>query len=85
MSEDGLLENALHISEAKQIDAEIFEHYIEFVLISALPPKSIVIFDNASPHSLQFNKPPNSSSNKTQIKEWLTNNNIPFEENIKKK
>lgn len=39
-----------------------------------------VVMDNSSYHSIIINKPPTSESRKSNIKEWLTLNEILFEE-----
>jgi hypothetical protein len=49
-----------------------------------LPPNSVVILDNASTHSRQYNKPPLQSDNKNKIKKWLIFNKIKFSESAKK-
>ena len=35
----------------KEINAEIYEHYLRQTLLPKLPPKSIVVLDNSGPHS----------------------------------
>ena len=83
MSTDGLIPNCAYILQDTEIDANHFEHWLNHYLIPNLTPKSIVIYDNAPTHSCQFDKVPNNSNNKTNIKEWLEHY-IEFEENIKK-
>jgi len=50
-----------------------------------LPLNSIVIYDNCSVHSRRYNKTPTQSTNNESIKEWLKDNNIYFDYNLKKK
>ncbi|KAG8228629.1 hypothetical protein J437_LFUL008280 [Ladona fulva] len=40
-------------------------------LIPNLPPKSVVVIDNAPYHNVQLNRPPSSNAKKDTMKEWL--------------
>jgi hypothetical protein len=53
-------------------------------LIPNLPPHSAVVLDNASYHNVKLNKVPNSNTTKTQMKEWLQQETIPFSDNMLK-
>lgn len=53
-------------------------------LVPNLPAGCIVVFDNASYHTVQENKPPTSCSRIADIKEWLSINNIHFEPDSRK-
>ncbi len=48
-----------------------------------MPPNSVIVLDNASTHSRQYNKPPTQCSTVKTIKNWLTNK-INFNINAKK-
>ncbi|KAG8229204.1 hypothetical protein J437_LFUL001077 [Ladona fulva] len=39
--------------------------------IPNLPPKSVVVLDNAPYHNVQLNRPPSSNAKKDTMKEWL--------------
>ncbi len=78
-SENGFVEEA----EQMFINSEKFENWLQNKLLPNLPPNSIVVFDNASTHSRQYNKPPLQSANKNTIKKWLILNNIKFNESAK--
>lgn len=54
-------------------------------LIPNLPSNGIVVIDNAPYHSTQSVKQPTSTSLKGEMQQWLRENNIPFEENMRKK
>jgi transposase len=83
---EGFVENLKpKIVYKNEINSEIFEEWLEKELMPKLPENSLVIYDNCSVHSRQYNKTPTMSSNKTTIKEWLINNNIYFDEYLGKK
>ena len=82
---NGFVTDAQLVLMDKEINAEIYEHYLRQTLLPKLPPKSIVVLDNSGPHSRRYNKTPNTSTNKDNIKKWLKHNNIPFEDNLNKK
>ncbi|XP_035219486.1 uncharacterized protein LOC118192598 [Stegodyphus dumicola] len=67
-----------------QMNLNIFEKWATEKLIPNLPKDSIVVIDNAPYHSVQLNKPPNSSHNKQSIMDWLTSNNIVYSPNMRK-
>ena len=75
-SEDGFVEGALLITE-NNIESEIFEHWLD-ALCQRLPVNSVVILDNASYHSRQYNNTPNTSNTKEEIKIWLETNRIDY-------
>ncbi len=49
-----------------------------------MAPNSVVILDNATTHSKQYNKPPVQSSNVKIIKNWLDINNIYYNNSANK-
>ena len=49
-----------------------------FKLIPHLPPKSVLIIDNAPYHNLQVLKCPTHASRKADIQAWLTRQQKPF-------
>ena len=58
------------------------EHFLEWMreqLLPTLEEPSVIILDNASYHNKQYNKPPTSSNNKKEIRDWLQDNNIHYE------
>ena len=58
------------------------EHFLEWMreqLLPTLEEPSVIILDNASYHNKQYNKPPTSSNNKKEIRDWLQDNNIHCE------
>ncbi len=85
ISEDEFVKNGELIVYKTEINSQIFEEYLEKQLMPELPPNSIVIYDNSSVHSRRYNKTPTQSTNIKSIKEWLKNNNISFDYNLKKK
>jgi hypothetical protein len=80
----GFIKNRHLILKNTEVDSMTFEDWIENVLMPEVPENSVVIYDNCSVHSRQYNKTPNSSTNKRNIKNWLNFNNISFDDNLKK-
>lgn len=67
-----------------QMDGNNFLKYIEEKLIPNIPQKSIVVMDNAPYHSMQTNKAPSSATRKADIKEWLREHGIEFDDSLTK-
>ncbi|PSN37784.1 hypothetical protein C0J52_15859 [Blattella germanica] len=53
-------------------------------LIPGLPQRSIVVIDSTPHHNIQDNKIPSTNNLKSEIQEWLRNNNIPFDPEMTK-
>lgn len=91
-SEKGFIPNALLIFTGANKNADYhsemnksnFTKWVEQKLIPNLPPASIVVMDNAPYHSAMLNKAPTSATKVAEIKEWLVQNQIPFNETLKK-
>ncbi|EFA02787.1 hypothetical protein TcasGA2_TC008525 [Tribolium castaneum] len=72
----------------KTMNGKIFQRWVINQLIPALAKiqkKCVVVMDNAPYHSMQLNKLPSFSGNKTVMQEWLINHNIQFDKNFTKK
>ncbi len=82
-SEDGFVDGAEQIFINNEINSDKFEDWLQNKLLPHLPPNSVVIYDNVSTHSRQYNKPPTQSANKNSIKNWLILNKIEFNESAK--
>ena len=61
------------------MNSQSFEEWF-MVLLKNIPSGSAIIMDNAPYHSRQKNKPPTSSSKKGDIRAWLSDNHIAFDE-----
>jgi transposase len=94
-SENGFVPNCLLLS-AKNIadssldyhqdtDAQLFENWFEYQLLKNIPKNSVIVMDNASYHSRQVVKLPSSNSTKAEIKNFMLDNNIYFEETYTKR
>ena len=57
-----------------------YEKWLKEKLIPNLPPKSVLVIDNAPYHNKQINKAPNSNSTINAMKSWLTDKGIPFQD-----
>lgn len=90
-SRAGFVSNALYTfwSDGKlgdyhdSMNAACFEQWFS-ALLQELPPRSVIVMDNASYHSRQVDKPPTSNSKKEEIKLWLRGNGISFQEDMLK-
>ena len=49
-----------------------------------LPPKSVVVIDNASYHSVQEDKYPVQASRKADMQAWLTKHNVAWSNDMLK-
>ncbi|CAK1600029.1 unnamed protein product [Parnassius mnemosyne] len=58
-----------------------FNKWLREKLIPNSNEPSVLVMDSASYHSIIVNKAPTSQSRKNDIREWLTLNDIPFEQN----
>jgi len=69
-----------------EMNSKIFEKWVNEQLEPALPEKSLIIMDNASYHSVreEGTKTPTSNSRKGDMINWLTKNNINFNNKAKK-
>ncbi len=84
--ENGFIPGAQLIFKSRQrhgdyhgeMNRELFLKWLREKLLPNLPSRSVVIMDNAPYHSIILNKPPNSSTRKQIIKDWLTSCGIPF-------
>ena len=69
-----------------EMNAEIFEAWVEHSLLPALNQPTCVVMDNASYHSrvCPETKAPTTASRKLEMKNWLIKNNIPFQDTMLK-
>lgn len=59
------------------------EHFLEWLkeqLLPTLEEPSVIILDNASYHDKKYNKPQTTGNRKTEIQDWLRENNIHYED-----
>jgi hypothetical protein len=68
------------------MNSKIFEKWVNEQLEPVLPPKSLVVMDNASYHSVreEGTKAPTPNSLKGDIINWLEKNYVPFDKKGKK-
>ena len=69
-----------------EMNSKIFEKWVREQLEPVLPPKSLVVMDNASYHSVreEGTKAPTSNSLKGDMINCLEKNNVPFDKKRKK-
>ncbi|CAH0729134.1 unnamed protein product, partial [Brenthis ino] len=91
-SEKGFIPNALLIFTGSSKNADYhsemnrsnFTKWVTEKLIPNLPPASIIVMDNAPYHSTVLNKAPTTGTKIAEIKEWLTQNQIHFDDTLRK-
>ena len=66
------------------MNSEKFDVLLRGKLIPTLPPKSVVVIDNASYHSVQEDKCPTQSSRKAYMQAWLTKHNVVWSNDMLK-
>lgn len=85
-SREGFIANASLIFQSKtssgdyhdEMNGDVFVQWFVQQLLPNIPPRSCIVMDNASYHSMQENKVPTMSSRKDEMKEWLTSNGIAW-------
>lgn len=78
-SEDGFITGVQLICKSgtasddyySQMNGNSFNKWVEEMLLSNLPEKSVVIFYNEPYHSTQVDKPPRKYAMKSQMISWL--------------
>lgn len=84
----GFVNNGLLLFKSKtkssdyhdDMNASNFMRWMTEKVIPNLPSNCIVVMDNAPYHCKQLNKAPTMSNLKAEMQEWLTNNNILFDD-----
>ena len=66
------------------MNSEKFIGLLRGKLIPNLPPKSVVVIDNASYHSVQEDKCPTQASRKADMHAWLTKHNVAWSNDMLK-
>ena len=93
VTKDGWVEGAQLVFEAKkrtgdyhgQMNWDNFSKWFKGQLLPNIPPKSLIILDNARYHNVYSdNFFPNKSSSKEQLRRWLTRNSYPWQEDMLK-
>ena len=63
-----------------EMNAEHFLEWFERQLCTHVPMGSLIVMDNASYHNTQIEKIPTKSSRKSEMREWLTNHDISYDD-----
>lgn len=93
ISKDGWVKDAQLVFEAKkrtgdyhgQMNWENFSKWFQTQLLPNIPPKSLVILDNAKYHNVLIDGFfPNTNSSKKQLSTWLTRNGYAWREDMLK-
>lgn len=88
--EKGFIPNALKTWKASKrsgdyhdnVNQEMFMKWLMEKLLPNLEPRSVLVVDNASYHNVQVDKAPTSKSKKQEMKNWLSNHNIPYTDDM---
>lgn len=67
-----------------EMNSTNFTKWLKDKCIPNLPPRSVLVLDNAPYHNIQIDKPPTSNSTKSQMIAWLTGKGIHVEDNMLK-
>lgn len=87
-TQNGFVPNALLVFSTKSTKADYhhdmnasnFNKWLSEKLIPNLNEPSVIVMDNASYHTVQINKAPNTNNRKSEIQDWLRCNHISFED-----
>lgn len=90
---NGFVEGAQHVFLAKkgaadfhsEMDGETYEKWFLEQLIPNVPPRSVIVIDNAAYHTRKTEKIPTIKTKKEDIQTWLRDKNITFPEDCLKK
>jgi transposase len=79
---NGLLVSAKNIKHCAadyhcDMDSALFETWFKNQLLPNIPPRSVIVMDNASYHSKPINKKPTSTTRKQDILDYMQSNKIP--------
>ncbi|VDI63172.1 Hypothetical predicted protein [Mytilus galloprovincialis] len=93
-SQQGLIPGCGLIFESKsnssdshdEMNKEHFTEWFRDTLLPKLPPRSVIVMENAPYHSHldPDSKVPNTNSNKSEISAWLEKSNVQYDKKMKK-
>lgn len=87
-SSEGFVKGAMYIYKSKMgrkgdysdtMDSCAFKKWFQEQLLPNIPPRSLIIMDNAPYHNMELYKTPSISSGKGEITKWLTDHSIPHD------
>lgn len=87
-SSEGFVKGAMFVFKSKMgrrgdysdtMDSQAFKRWFQWQLLPNIPPRSLIIMDNAPYHNMEHNKTPSVKSGKEEIVKWLTDNSIPHD------
>jgi hypothetical protein len=94
-SSDDFVNSALHLTARnikhtkvdshQEMNAKVFQGWFEQTLLPELPPRSVIVIDNAPYHSEQWEKMPNKGSTKSTIQIFLEKHNLYYQDSYTKK
>lgn len=90
--ETGFVENALLVFKSNtksgdyhdEMNNSNFKKWVTEKLLPNLHTDTLIVMDNAPYHSICINKCPNSNTKKADMQNWLTENNVEFNESFTK-
>lgn len=89
-SEAGFVPNALTMWKASNVTGDYHDNvnkdtmmrWMKEKLLPNIPPRSVIVVDNAPYHNAQKDKAPTSKSRKQEMKDWLLKHGIPFSDDL---
>lgn len=89
-SEAGFVPNALTMWKASSVTGDYHDNvnketmikWMKEKLLPNIPPRSVIVVDNAPYHNAQKDKAPTSKSRKQEMKDWLSVHEIPFSDDL---
>lgn len=64
------------------MNSENFEKWVKEVLLPRLPPRAVIVMDNAKYHSRELDKAPTSGSTKKKMHDWLVEKGIDYDKSL---
>lgn len=91
-TKDGFIENAALVYEANSTAGAYhsnmsYDNYVKWLdekLLPNLPPRSVIVLDNASYHNTRAEKLPTYATKKADMQQWLRDKGIAFDESLVK-
>lgn len=91
-NDDGFIEGAMLIFKSGQKSGDYhdsmnftnYKKWLEEKLIPNLPPKTVLVIDNAAYHNKLINPAPTSQTRKADMINWLIQHNVPWHERMLK-
>ena len=64
------------------MNGNTFKKWFTEQLLPNIPPRSLIVMDNAPYHSVRLNKAPTSKTKKAEMQQWFMDNSIPYDPSL---